>query len=85
MAAGAQAQTYRVPYGQAPLYPYAAPPQQPYAVEVAPGVYVIQRPAPLRAYPYVREQNAAKDARQSDRPHKPADRALIEELPGAMA
>ena len=37
------------PYGQAPLYPYAAPPQQPYAVEVAPDTYVIQRPAPSRA------------------------------------
>lgn len=80
LVTAAQAQTYRVPYGQPPLYPYVAAQQQPYAVEVAPGVYVIQRPAPLRAYPYVREQSAAEDAKPSDRPSKPADRALIEEL-----
>ena len=80
LATGAQAQTFRVPYGQAPLYPYAVAPQQPYAVEVAVGVYVIQRPAQLRAYPYVYEQGAAKDSGVSGPPHKPADRALIDEL-----
>ena len=37
-----------------PLYPYAVAPGQPYAVEVAPNTYVIQRPAQTRTYPYVR-------------------------------
>ncbi|MEP7031167.1 MAG: hypothetical protein ABI830_09565 [Pseudolabrys sp.] len=38
-----------------PLYPYVVQnPQQPYAVQVAPNTYVIQRPAKQqRAYPYV--------------------------------
>jgi hypothetical protein len=80
LATGAQAQSYRVPYAQPPLYPYAAAPRQPYAVEVSPGVYVIQRPAPPRAYPYVREQALPKDSATTDRPRAPADRALIEEL-----
>ncbi|MGN6570037.1 MAG: hypothetical protein ACTHLO_01305 [Pseudolabrys sp.] len=37
----------------APLYPYAVQPGQPYAIEVAPGTYVIKRPAQTRSYPYV--------------------------------
>jgi hypothetical protein len=93
-AGSAQAQTYGAPYGQQPpLYPYAVSPQQPYAVEVSPGVYVIQRPAAARAYPSVNPSvkcmncarkssnpNLEQAAPASDRPHKPADRALIEEL-----
>ncbi len=58
---------------------------QPYAVQVAPNTYVIQRPAPQRAYPYVRSVHANKaapapKAQRFDRPHKPVDRALVEEL-----
>ena len=77
----------------APLYPYAmqnsAQGNQPYAVEVSPGTYVIQRSAPARAYPYVRAQRsgrgiltqpAAPAAGKFDRPHKPVDHALVEEL-----
>src|SRR6185437_601605 len=37
----------------APLDPYAVQPGEPYAIEVAPGTYVIKRPAQTRAYPYV--------------------------------
>lgn len=37
----------------APLYPYELQPGQPYAVEVAPNTYVIHRPRPAGAYPYV--------------------------------
>jgi hypothetical protein len=91
MAAGAlpatvaRAQYEGGPYTQpAPLYPYAVRGERPYAVEVAPNTYEIRRSAPARAYPYVHggannpapEQNAPK----FDRPHKPADRGLIEEL-----
>lgn len=74
-----------------PLYPYVVQNSngvqtaQPYAVQVAPNTYVIQRPAPPRNYPYVRSVHANKaepapKARRFDRPHKPVDRALIEEL-----
>ena len=73
----------------APLYPYAMQQDQPYAVQVAPNTYVIQPPAQTRDYPYVhcvncgRSSNirtAAPAAKRFDRPHKPVDRALIEEL-----
>lgn len=82
-------------YGAAPpppLYPYGVQNSygvqngQPYAVQVAPNTYVIQRPVAARNYPYVRCQNCgrradlAPGARRFDRPHKPADRGLIEEL-----
>jgi len=81
MAGHAQAQTYGAAYSQLPpLYPYAA--AQPYAVEVSPGVYMIHRPATDGATggrPR-HERNALKDTSGSDRPRKPADRALIEEL-----
>jgi hypothetical protein len=72
---------------QPPLYPYEVQRGQPYAVQVAPGTYVIQRPAEQpRNYPYVRCQNcgirtpAAPKPGRFDRPHKPVDHALIEEL-----
>ena len=74
-------------YGAAPpppLYPYVVQNSQgvqtgqPYAVQVAPNTYVIQRPAGSRNYPYVRSRHAGPH--RFDRPHRPADRALIEEL-----
>jgi hypothetical protein len=88
---GARAQNYGATYAQpAPLYPYAVQPDRPYAVEVAPGTYVIQRPAASRAYPYVRCQkdcghHAGNPAPEQtsprfDRPHQPVDHALVEEL-----
>ena len=72
-----------------PLYPYAMQGDQPYAVEVSPGTYVIKRSTPARDYPYVRSQNkgrgiintvAAPQPGKFDRPHKPVDHALVEEL-----
>jgi hypothetical protein len=83
-------------YGAAappPLYPYAmqnsVQADQPYAVEVAPNTYMIQRSAPQRSYPYVRSRTAGRGIVNTavgpaegkfDRPHKPVDRALVEEL-----
>jgi hypothetical protein len=73
---------------QAPLYPYALQDQS-YAVQVAPNTYVIQRPAQTRDYPYVNCVNCGRSnnvraiapaAKRFDRPHKPVDRALVEEL-----
>jgi hypothetical protein len=73
----------------APLYPYAVQQDQPYAVQVAPNTYVIQRPAQTRDYPYVHCVNCghsaniraiAPAAKRFDRPHRPVDRALVEEL-----
>jgi hypothetical protein len=73
----------------APLYPYAVQQDQPYAVQVAPNTYVIQRPAQTRDYPYVHCVNCGRSnnvratapaAKRFDRPHKPVDHALIEEL-----
>ncbi|HEY4143010.1 MAG TPA: hypothetical protein VGM57_16440 [Pseudolabrys sp.] len=71
-----------------PLYPYAVQngygvqTAQPYAVQVAPNTYVIQRPEPQRNYPYVgaRKRAAAPAHGKFDRPHKPVDRALVDEL-----
>ena len=89
LPAAAQAQYYASPYARqpAPLYPYAVPGDQPYAVQVAPNTYEIRRPAAQRAYPYVRGTGASKPARTAeprakrfDRPPKPVDHALIEEL-----
>ena len=79
-AAAAQAQYYSTVQQPAPLYPYAVPGNQPYAVQVAPNTYVIRRPA--RSYPYVNRntETAEPKAPAFDRPHKKADRALIEEL-----
>ena len=68
-----------------PLYPYELQPGQSYAVEVAPGTYVIHHPSRRRAYPgasrrsepVARRHHAAPKLRPK-RTH--ADRALIEEL-----
>ncbi len=78
-------------YGAAPppLYPYVVQNSngvqtgQPYAVQIAPNTYVIERPAAPRNYPYVRNvrrANPAPTARRFDRAHKPVDHALVEEL-----
>jgi len=89
-ATTARAQVYA--WQPAPLYPYAmqnSAGDRPYAVEVSPGTYVIQRSAPARAYPYVRSQRGGRGiltqpagpaAGKFDRPHKPVDHALVEEL-----
>jgi len=88
LPAAAQAQAY-ASAPPAPLYPYAVQPgqayQQPYAVEVAPGRYVIHRPA--SAYPYVdcgRNCGAAPAERHAqhrfDRRPVHNDPALIDEL-----
>jgi hypothetical protein len=53
-------------HGQPPLYPYEM--QQPYAVEVAPNTYVIHHPA------------ARHTTQKFDRPHKPVDHGLVEQL-----
>ncbi len=85
-------------YGNAappPLYPYViqnssgVQSAQPYAVQVAPNTYVIQRPAEQRNYPYVRSQSsngrvAVKPVRPApgkfDRQPQPVDHALVDEL-----
>jgi len=82
----AQAQSYGSPYVPQP-YPYVA--AQPYAIEVAPNTYVIQRPQP-RGYPYVTCVNCSRtdassavrapSAPRFDRPIKPNDPTLIEQL-----
>jgi hypothetical protein len=71
-----------------PLYPYAVQngygvqTVQPYAVQVAPNTYVIQRPEPQRDYPYVsaRKRAAVPAPGKFDRPHKPVDHTLVDEL-----
>ena len=85
-SAAAQAQYYGASYAQpAPLYPYAAQGDQPYAVEVAPNTYMIQRAAPARAHPHAggrraRTPTSSPGASANERPRKTADRGLIEEL-----
>jgi hypothetical protein len=69
---------------QPPLYPYTQS-TQPYAIQVAPNTYVTQRPAEQqRNYPYVRGNGgvavAAPKPGRFDRPHKPVDHALVDEL-----
>ena len=70
----------------APLYPYAVQPGQPYAIEVAPGTYVIKRPAQTRAYPYVSCGRACETPPTRKAQTRPGrrmthnDRAVIEEL-----
>lgn len=75
---GAQAQWYSS-YPQAPGSAASAPPQQSYAIEVAPNTYVIHRPDKTRATTRVR---CVKDCEQpaSDRPRTHANRELIDEL-----
>lgn len=58
-----------------PLYPYAAQPAQSYAVEVAPGTYVIHR---ARNYPYVRCLNGCESSAPVAVRHV-APRAAVEE------
>jgi hypothetical protein len=61
----AQAQRTGAIAQPAPLYPYAVQAGQPYAVEVVPNSYVIQRLAASRAYRCVRCQNGC-DRRASN-------------------
>lgn len=87
-AGTAEAQWYSsVQSAPQPLYPYA--PQgrtanQPYAVEVAPGAYVIHRPGEADASPSRRAHRAAPAPQVSSSHAKPSrtknDPALIEEL-----
>ena len=83
---GARAQWYSsVSRQPPPLYPYAVQSDRPYAVEVSPGIYVIQRPALPHSQPHVRARRADKpDSGQrtpaSDRPRVKVDRALVEQL-----
>lgn len=71
----------------APLYPYAVQPGQPYAIEVAPNTYVIQRPVRGRSEPYVASERRGNvitrvepQTSRFDRPPKRNDPALVEEL-----
>lgn len=75
-ASGAQAQYYGTSPQAAPLYPYVVQGQQPYAVEVAPGTYVIQRPGEPRAQRAAREDRAEHVRKRVSR----NDPVLIEEL-----
>ena len=66
-----------------PLYPYELQPGQSYAVEVAPGTYVIHHPSHRRAHPDVSRRAKPVARRHQAAPKPPrthADRALIEEL-----
>jgi hypothetical protein len=89
LPAAARAQAY-ASVQPAPLYPYVAQSgrdyQQPYAVEVAPGRYVIHRSA-ASGYPYVRCARNCDGAsaehharRRFDRPPVHNDPALIDQL-----
>lgn len=84
MPSGAQAQYYGTAPQGAPLYPYAAQPNQPYAIEVAPGTYVIRRPQEARPRPYAEQSpRAHRVERQAERSARKATRndpAMIEEL-----
>lgn len=79
-AGGAQAQYYGAAAQPAPLYPYAVPANQPYAVEVAPGTYEIRRPKAARDYPYASGAARRTDAPKAKRPVTRNDPAVIEEL-----
>jgi hypothetical protein len=82
MPAGAQAQWYSTASTQPPLYPYAAPSNQPYAVQVSPNTYVIQRPGETRQRPTRRNHNATSSVNVRDVPRSKVDPALVEELRG---
>ena len=74
---GAEAQYYGAPPQGAPLYPYAVDASRPYAIEVAPGTYVIRRPVEAQAYPQaVRAHRVRADKRKATR----NDPTVIEEL-----
>lgn len=75
--AGARAQWYSSYPRQASAYPYGA--QQPYAVEVAPGTYVIRHPKAERGRA-ARAARAAHAAPEKARARVHNDPALIEEL-----
>lgn len=81
----AQAQWYSsVQAAPQPLYPYAPQPgraaSQPYAVEVAPGAYVIHRPGEARPAPATRRAHRAAAAPKVRPSRTKNDPALIEEL-----
>jgi hypothetical protein len=76
-AAGAQAQYNGATAQPAPLYPYAVRGHESHAVEVAPNTNRIRRPAPARTDQYVGHRGGYAAL---NRPHKKADRALIEKL-----
>ena len=77
MPAGAQAQWYSSAASPPPLYPYAVRADRPYAVEVAPNTYVIQRPA-ARRQSRVKSGNA--DVTAATHTRSKTDPALIDEL-----
>jgi len=74
---GAQAQYYGAAPRGAPLYPYAVDTSRPYAIEVAPGTYVIRRPADTEVHP---QASQAARARAEKRKVTRNDPAVIEEL-----
>lgn len=77
LPAAAQAQWYSSVSNQPPLYPYAAPSNQPYAVQVAPNMYVIRRPEDAQQAPQRRHKNAATERAIT---RSKVDPALVEEL-----
>jgi hypothetical protein len=98
LPAAAQAQWYSSYPPQPRPYGYGVDMSRPYAIEVAPNTYVIRHPGDAQHDATVRcgkncgERNGHKTQRheaerevpKSDRPHKPANRALIEELERRM-
>lgn len=80
----AQAQWYSSVPAAPPLYPYAPQPSrvvsQPYAVEVAPGAYVIHRPGEAQPAPAARRAHRAAPAPKARPTRTKNDPALIEEL-----
>jgi hypothetical protein len=82
-AADAQAQWYSsAPQSPAPLYPYAVPNNQAYAVQVAPNTYVIRRPGETPASRGARHAKPAKTkhAVVTKSRRSKVDHALIDEL-----
>lgn len=77
-AAGAQWYGGRAGQRPPPLYPYELQPGQSYAVEVAPGTYVIHHTARSRGYRAARHRSAPAATPRPKRTH--ANRALIEKL-----
>ena len=76
--ATARAQWYSSSASPPPLYPYAVQQNQPYAVEVAPNTYVIQRPGAPRQQGDVRNPTVATIRNVPAR--SKVDPALVEEL-----